>query len=449
MANTNASFNPVHSFGPDNLGCRIFAQGAAVSNDTWTTHLNNNDLVVGPTGSGKTRNYVKPNLLQCNESVIVTDTKGNLVREVGPVLAAHGYRVLHIDFTDMGASFGYNPLDFIREDERTGRINDQDVNTVARALCPVENSKEPFWDYAAQMYLSALVSFVVERLPEYQQTLTSVGEMVGQIANGRVDALMQQLQKDDPESRALKKYRMFCSMATAEKMNASIIGIMAEKLDALLFDGADSMYKKRDRIDFRTLGVEKTALFLTVSDTDRSMDRLVNLFYTQALQTLCDFADDDCPRSALPTPVRLYLDDFATNCVIPDFDKIISVIRSRNISVSVVLQSLTQLESMYGKARADTIVNGCDHLLYLGGRDLQTAGYISCMADVPRSRVLGMPLDRAYLVETGSEAHLVRKYRLEEHPRYQELPEVTGWIWELENELDSQAGGWANDDVPF
>lgn len=131
------------------------------------------------------------------------------------------------------------------------------------------------------------------------------------------------------------------------------------------------MFSCPQRIDFRSLGREKTAVFLTISDTDRSMDGLVNLFYTQALQTLCNSADKDYPDHRLPVPVRFILDDFATNVRIPDFDKIISVIRSREIYVSIILQSISQLSALYGSGESTTIINNCDNCLYLGGQDVE------------------------------------------------------------------------------
>ena len=199
---------------------------------------------------------------------------------------------------------------------------------------------------------------------------------------------------------------------------------MAEKLDPLTFDGAMAMYSKERRIRFRNIAQEKTAVFLTVSDTDRSADRIVSLFYAQALQELCDYADKEGVNGTLPVPVRMYLDDFATNCEIADFDNIISVIRSRGISVSVILQSLTQLEGIYGAARACTIVNGCDHILYLGGQDEKTVGYVSRRAGKTTETIMNMPIGKGYLFCRGHAQKLITPYSLKTHPRYAELAEA-------------------------
>lgn len=417
----------------DDLGKRILAEGSTVSNDTRQTHMNNNDLIVGTTGSGKTRNYVKPNLLQMDESVIVTDTKGSLVREVGPVLARHGYEVVHLDLTNPGASaargWGYNPLDYIHRDKVTNRINEQDVMSITCALCPIESQKDPFWDECARIYISMLIGLALETSVASSCTLATITKLIGA---KDLDEAISNLERKHPSSFAARRYHLYQLVAPAQKTDASVKITVASKLDQFVTEGLQRMYTAPRRIDFRDLGLRRMALFLTVSDTDHAMDALVTLLYAQALHGLCDYADDCCRGSALPVPVRLYLDDFATNCCIPDFDKIISVIRSRNIAVSVVLQSLTQLETLYGRAQADTIVNGCDHVIYLGGRDLQSARYVAEVANRTVSTVLALPRDQEYLLETGQPARLLPKYHLEEHPLYWELGE------------DSRDGDWTH-----
>ncbi|ACV23825.1 type IV secretion system component VirD4 [Slackia heliotrinireducens] len=418
---------PAQSFGE-----RILAQGETVSNDTRATHLNNNDLIVGPTGSGKTRYYVKPNLLQMTESIIVTDTKGSLLCEVGPALSAAGYRVINIDFTNEGSNCGYNPLDYVRYDKKTKRPNEQDIQKISAALTPFEDERQPFWDLAARNLLNCFIGCVVERLRPEERTLEYVMKMLeGTSARehtydpqGRTELMLDENSKRYPNSYTARKWNSFRPTVGAPQMYASILGILSEKLDPYTTGAAIEMFSRKERIDFTSLGREKTAVFLTVSDTDRSMDRMVNLFYTQALQALCDYADRECPGFALPVPVRMYLDDFATNCVIPDFDNIISVIRSRNIAVSIVLQSITQLETMYSHAQATTILNGCDHLLYLGGQDVETAELIAKKAHRTLETILDMPLDHAWLFERGRRGKQVHRYELKEHPRYHSLVEA-------------------------
>jgi len=411
---------------------RVLAHGCLMSNDTWATGLNNNDLIIGPSGAGKTRGYVKPNLLQCDESVVVTDTKGSLIAEVGPALKRRGYQVVNIDFTDMLSSHGYNPLRYIRYDAGRGKYSEQDIMTVAKTLCPVECGDDPFWENSAAMLMASLVGYVMECLPEEERTLESVTTLLMEMAPptgkskepSNTQKLLEELGVLRPDSFAWRKFKMLSAVAGADKTWACILGFMAEKMNTLTYDGPIAMYNNPNQLDFADLGRKKMAVFLTVSDTDRSCDRLVNLFYTQALQALCRSADRDYPDHRLPVPVRFILDDFATNTVIPDFDNIISVIRSREIYVSVIIQSVSQLNALYGAARASTIINNCDNCLYLGGQDVETARFISVKANRTADSVLNLPLGEAYLFTRGQPPKRVRKFDIETHERYRELPEA-------------------------
>lgn len=402
---------------------RILSEGHAISNDTWQTGLNNNDLIIGPSGAGKTRGYVLPNILQCSESLVVADTKGSLIRQSGGILARNGYMVYEIRLTDcLSSPCGYNPLDCIRYDSDKGRYSEQDIISVSTCLVPVESAKDPFWDYAARTVLESLVAYVMECLPEHEHTLSSVVALCSEMGDPSFERLFMELGEVSPDSFAVNRYRLYKGMATAEKMYASIQGILAEKLSPMSFDGAKALFSNPHKPRLGSLGQEKSAVFLTISDTDRSLDRLSGLFYAQALQSLIASADQS-PGHCLEVPVRLILDDFAANFCIPDFDKTVSIIRSRGISASIVLQSISQLESMYGHSRAMTIMNNCDHLLYLGGQDVETARYIAVKANKSVNTILDMPLDRAWLFARGQAPRLARKYGLESHRLYHALPE--------------------------
>lgn len=403
---------------------RILARDCTVNNDTWLTGLNNNDLIIGPTGAGKTRSYVKPNIMQCNESMIIADTKGNLISEVGPVLINDGYKIIHMNFKDLSEAYGYNPLDFIRFDEKTGKYREQDIMTVANVIVPEARSiKDPFWEDAARMYCACSIAYVMEFLPKEEHSLEYVIDLISEMDGENFNKLFDELRVTEPDCLALKLQKLFKANDRAEKMHASILGVLSEKFNGLNFEAALRMYANENRIDFKQLGKEKTAVFLTISDTDRSMDRLISLFYTQALQELISSADNDYPDCRLPIPVRFILDDFATNAYIPDFDNITSVIRSREIYVSIILQSITQLNALYGQERATTIINNCDNCLYLGGQDITTANYMSIKANKTMNTILEMPLNESYLFTRGSKPKKVEKYDIKEHKRYRELPE--------------------------
>ena len=405
---------------------RILADGHIISNDTWQTGLNNNDLIIGPSGAGKTRGYVIPNILQCNESMVVADTKGAICPAVRPILENAGYHVLEINLADCALSpYGYNPLAYIRRG-RDGKFSEQDILTLAACVVPVETVRDPYWENMARIYLESAIAYVLEALPQEEQDFNSVVRLAGEMGQGgKYRKLMDELEVIDPDSFALSRYRMCQSVSqNASTTSACIHSFLASKISPLAFDGAKGLLKNPDKVNIKRIGRKKTAVFLTISDTDSSLYRLANIFYTQALHTLCALADKSAGHR-LKIPVRFYLDDFASNVVIPDFDKIISVIRSREISVSIIIQSLSQLESIYGQAKAMTIINNCDNLLCLGtGRDLETARYISYQVNKPVSAVLNTPLDDAWLLTRGETAQKVRKYDLKSHRLYNRLPEA-------------------------
>ncbi len=412
---------------------RILAKNQYANNNTWTTGINNNDLIIGPSGAGKTRSYVKPNLLQCNESVVVADTKGNLRKEIGPVMEKKGYKMVDLDFVNLAQSkWGYNPIEFIRYDKVTGKYNEQDIMTIANCLSPCDTKDDPFWDNAAKMLITCGICYMLDCLPENEHNLSTLCDLVGEMAPNTDDAGMRQPSNFDrlmdeyitlnPESCGAKKYKMFRNVTSTDKTYGCILAFVAEKLDVFSFDGALALFNNPNKIDFESLSKKKTVVFLNISDTDRCMDRLTNLFYTQCFQSLCRVADNS-KGCRLKVPVRIILDDFATNVQIPDFDKIISVIRSREIYASVILQSISQLESVYDKATSLTIVNNCDTCLYLGGQDVDTARLIGTKMNKTANTILNLPLGEAYLFSRGSEPKRVQKFELKEHPLYKLLSE--------------------------
>lgn len=406
----------------NNNSFRILAEGVSVSNNTWETGLANNDLIIGPTGSGKTRSYVLPNLLDTQESFIVTDTKGSLCKQVGPLLERKGFQVIELDFSDLLHSpWGYNPFRFIRWDEERGCYREQDILTVSAALVPIDDPRQPFWELITRNMMEALVAYTLECLPPEEQNMISVARLFDESGTRVLDDLMKEVAVLNPDSFAASRWRRFQTCQKADKMYGSILGILSQKLSCFGFSGAEKMFLNPRQLDFAEVSHRKTAVFVKVSDCDFSLESLTSLFYTQALQTLIAEADSR-PDNRLKIPVRLYLDDFA-NLNIPDFDKTISIIRSREISVSVVLQSVTQLESGYGHAKGMTIIDNCDHLLYLGGQSLETARFIGSKANRPDWGILNMPLGQAWLFERGSAPRTVRKYNLKGHPLYSQLPE--------------------------
>lgn len=407
----------------------ILAANRTLSCDTRSTGLNNNLLVIGPSGSGKTRHVLKPNLLEMGSSFIVLDTKGTLAREMGPVLAAHGYAVERLDFADLSAigrrtlprgvrDVGYNPLAFVRYNAAGAPVQ-QDIISVARAICPVEDESQPFWDHAASNLLSCLIAYVLEQLPERERHFGSVVTLAEHMEDKVTVRLLDELEATAPTSFALALWRRYAPTLTAEKMHASISGILAEKIMCLGFDGARDLYTCAHQVDFARLGHSRCALFVTISDIDRSIDPLTSLFVTQAFTALIREADTQ-PDGRLPVPVRLMLDDFA-NLNIPNIDDILAVIRSREIWCTLQLQSINQLEAIYGRPRALSIMGNCDTHLVLAFQDIESARCYAERANKLASTLLATPLDRSWLFVRGQAGEQVTRYDLTAHPRYVEL----------------------------
>lgn len=398
---------------------RILAKDISVSNDTRATGNNNNDLIIGPSSAGKTRGYVIPNLLQSNESMIVADTKGNLCRQFKPYLESKGFQVVELNFADMGQNaWGYNPLTLIRRNRDGTSYNQQDILAVSTLIVPVKTHRDPYWEQSAQVYLQALIGYTLSCLPETEQDLVTVSQLSQLIGSPVLDQLFRELCELDPDNFAVARYRTIKNTMAADRTDACIRSFLDNAILSLTYSEARTFFHAQHQLCFDDIGNRKTAVFLTISDTDRSNDRLVNLFYAQALQYLVDLADHS-PGCRLPVPVRFILDDFATNTLIPDFDNIISVIRSREISVSLVIQSLSQLEGLYGRAKSQTIMNNCDNWLYLGGLDLQTAQEISIRLNRTVQTVLNMPHSEVLVLTRGQAPRRCQKCLPEEHPYYQ------------------------------
>lgn len=392
-----------------NNNVRFLAENITVSNDTRVTGLNNNDLIIGSSGSGKTGGYVIPNIQNISGSLVVTDTKGRLSKMFSKTLKRKGYKVYTLDFVNPMNSCGYNPLRAIRR-KPNGKYREQDILSLATAITPILDKDEPFWEKDASGYIAFLIAFCLETCGVQDRNLKTVCELhhIFIKQNGQLSFL--RWAEENPSTFAAKKITEICSIRNADKMWSSIMEFVNRAFEPFEFGEANKIFANCRNININSLGKEKTVLFLNISDTDRTYDQLVNLFYTQALQTLCAQADEN-PDGRLIIPVRIIMDDFAAGTRIPNFDKIISVIRSREISVSLILQSMTQLESMYNTAEASTIINNCDHIIYLGTQDIKTAEFISYRAFKTPENVLCMPLSQAILITKGEKAAVVNKIR--------------------------------------
>lgn len=393
----------------------VFTKHIAANTDSWQTGMNNNILVLGCSGSGKTRNHLKPNLMQCQGSYIVLDTKGSLYDEMGAYLALQGYKVDQLDFTTMGGTCGYDPLHQVRIEN--GKPNQQDIIAIASAICPKEaQQSDPFWGLAAANYLSSYIAYVFEALPEREWSMASVIKLF-ESGTGKIQHLFNDLAMHNPDSYAASLFNRSKATCGAEKMHSSILGIIAANLLPFGFKGALDSYANPNRIDFSSFGREKRALFVTVDDIDHSLEGLTSLFIEQAFTRLCNSADRDYTEHRLPIPVRFILDDFA-NLNIPHIDDMLAVIRSREISATIICQTVSQLEARYGTAAANSIIGNCDRQLLIAVQDEATARYFSLRANKPAFALLETPANTWWYFERGKRGKQDGAYQLDQHPEY-------------------------------
>lgn len=399
-----------------NKGKMVLAEGVSFSMDCYKTQLNNNVLVVGASGSGKTRSIVTPNLLLANGSYVVSDPKGNLYNKYKHYLERRGYNVKLLDFTHPERSVHYNCLHYIK--------SEQDVVKIAHMLVYDSNSKkartlDPFWDQAAQLLYESIIAYLYEFWPEDERTLSNALALIDaceineddDTMKNTLDVMMDDAVKEKPDSFAVRHYRRF--RAAADRTLKSIIITATTKLAAFDTEELQKMLSW-DEVDIPSIGKRKTALFVVVSDTDRSMDALANLFFTQAMNELCYYADNYCRNNALPVPVQFILDDFATNCQIDEFPRMIASIRSRGISTMLMIQAESQLEQAYGDD-GRTIIGNCDTYVYLGGNDLETADCVAKRCNVPMEKILNMPVGSNYVFRRGQAPIYGKNLNLEKY----------------------------------
>lgn len=420
----------------------VLPNGTVQSRICFETKRNNNIMVLGTSGSGKTRCIVIPNICTMNGSYIITDPKGNLYRNYSAMLKQHGYKVIHLDFIHPERSQKYNPFTYIRNSDDIMKLSKMVVYSESTGKEP-----DPFWNHASEMLLSALISFLIEvkklntmyHVPELAKwkcnflDVYSLLDMIDpdSISDGKIceidrefhllERLWKQYMKTD--SSACRQWKKFNQ--NPPKTLACVVMTLNSIVSELDTDGIRLMLSENE-INIEEIAMQKTAVFVEISDTDRSKDLLANIFYSQAMNTLCMVADAQ-HDSRLPIPVQFILDDFGTNCRINGFENMIANIRSREISVMLMLQSQSQLECSYGVS-AHTILENCDTTIYMGGNDSATAEIIARRCNVPVYQVLNMPISTNWIIRRGEKPVFGNTIDLTEYellPERQKTPELT------------------------
>lgn len=338
---------------------------------------NKNVLVIGGSGSGKTRFYVKPNLMQMHSSYCVTDPKGTIVIECGKMLEENGYEIKILNTINFKKSMKYNPFAYLKSEKDILKL----VQTIiANTKGEGEKAGEDFWVKAEKLYYTALIGYIYYEAPKEEKNFATLLEMIDasevreddENYMNPVDRLFEALEKKNPSHFAVKQYKKY--KLAAGKTAKSILISCGARLAPFDIEELRELMKE-DELDLDTLGDRKTALFVIISDTDDTFNFVVSIMYSQLFNLLCDKADDKY-GGRLPIHVRFLLDEFANIGLIPKFEKLIATIRSREISASIILQAQSQLKAIY-KDNADTIVGNCDSTLFLGGKEKTTLKELS------------------------------------------------------------------------
>ena len=340
---------------------------------------NKNVIVIGGSGSGKTRFYVKPQLMQMTDHVsyVVTDPKGTIIVECGKMLVNGGYRIKVLNTINFKKSMHYNPFHYIRSEKDILKL----VNTIiANTKGEGEKSTEDFWVKAERLLYSALIGYIWYEAPEEEQNFSTLLEFINasetreedEEFKNAVDELFEELEADNPEHFAVRQYRKY-KLAAGKTAKSILISCGARLAPFDIQELREIM--SYDEMELDMIGDQKTAMFVIISDTDDTFNFVVAIMYTQLFNLLCDKADDE-HGGRLPYHVRLLLDEFSNIGQIPKFDKLIATIRSREISASIILQSQSQLKTIY-KDAAETITGNCDTVLFLGGKESSTLKEIS------------------------------------------------------------------------
>ena len=356
---------------------KILTRNFSIGYDAHQHMRNLNTIVIGGSGAGKTRFYAKPNVMQANTSFVILDPKGEITRAEGNLLKQKGYEVRVLDLINMEKSHCYNPFVYIKDENDVQRL----VTNLFKSTTPKgSTSQDPFWDTAASMLLSALIFYLKYEAPEEEQNFPMVMEMIraGDVKEdddyyvSPLDMLFNELEAREPDHIAIKYYKGYKS--GAGKTLKSIQITLISRLEKFNLDSMSKL-TQTDELDLGSLGERKVALFAIIPDTDKSFNFIVSILYTQLFQQLFYLADN-VYNGALPVHVHFLMDEFANVSLPDDFENILSTMRSRNVSVSIILQNLAQLKALFEK-QWGSIVGNCDEFLYLGGNEQETFKYVS------------------------------------------------------------------------
>lgn len=355
----------------------ILTENTKIGLDGKKHRRNLNVMVVGGSGAGKTRCYAKPNVMQCNTSMVILDPKGEILRDTGNLLAQKGYVIKVLDLINTERSHGYNPFAYLRNEKDVLKLV---ANLVRNTTPKGASSNDPFWERAETALLEALILYLLYEAPAEEQNFPMVMEMINAAEvreedegyESVLDELFSRLEYRDPEHLAVKQYHIF-KMAAGKTAKSILIslGVRLEKFNLPQIASVVTC----DELDLPSLGERKTALFAVIPDNDSSLNYIIGMMYTQLFQELY-YSADFKHNGSLPVHVHCVMDEFA-NVALPDeFDKLLATMRSREISVSIIIQNIAQLKALFEK-QWESIIGNCDEFLYLGGNEDSTHELVS------------------------------------------------------------------------
>ena len=401
----------------------ILGENVIYSTDSNETGLNNNVIVCGSSGCGKTMSISEPRLLETiNSSLIATVTKRRIVNKYKPVFERRGYIVEDLNFINPTESnVSYDPLQYIS--------SYSDITFLAESIVKANPRKDkstadPYWDEAATSLLSAEIAYIL--MTKEDANFSDVLELHdgidfresgGQIATS-LDRKFEFLAEKDPSCFAVSCWKSFHQLPI--KTASCVFGTLNTTIDTIFSPELRKMIAMKRKVDFEQLAAKKTVLFVSTSAVNPSLHCFINMFYAQAFKTLFEYAES-LPYGRLPNPVHVLCDDFATGSRILNFPEYISIFREKQISVTMLVQSESQLESMYGSDDATTIINNCDTYLYMGGMDLKTGRSISERLNVPLEDVLYMPIGQEYIFRRGQRPIVTSRYDILENELYKRI----------------------------
>ena len=378
--------------------------------DSYVTQRNNNVCVCGSPGTGKTRSYLLPSLLNnSNQNYIVVDVKGDIIKNTAQLFVERGYKIQILNLKNPTESFTYNPFEFVN--------NELDICSIVEIIVDnkVNTTADPFWAKAEKLLLQALFLYLFYECCKSDHTISNVLKLLREAEIreddeefvSTLDIMFNEVKKKNTEHVAVKQYEAFKS-AAGKTMKSIIISAYS---NLFLFNlKTISTLTNTNQIDFHLFNKEKTILYVILDDTDSSLYPIANIFLTQAFQQLVRIADKN-PNSRFDIPLHIFLDDFCSY-KITDFDILIACLRSRNIGISILLQSDTQLISNYGESKARSIINCCDTYLYLGGNDISTIESISLRSGKKIKEIVNMPLNHLYIFRRGEVYYYGKVYDL-------------------------------------